>query len=809
MLGKIFENLLAEIDEETGKTARKKTGSFYTPREVVEYIVNTSLYNYLVNHTSVDKSKLQHLIESPETTPEIAKEDVNCILNIISSIKIIDPACGSGAFLMGAMHKMIEIIRVLDPNSYFWKEKIVSNIKDSVFSQYIKEKLKSENIYYIIKLGLLRDNLYGVDIQPMAIELTKLRFFLSLIVDETIVDEKDNRGILALPNLDFKFIAADYLLDLPTLKNKEVFYSSELKELKDIIDYYFTSYGEDKDQVKQRFINKKREFNNKFALSGNLTPDFVTILNWNPFSRESVDWFNPSWMFGMKESFNIIIANPPYVSNKNVDKIKKTLYKEKYGISDDLYNYFFLRSLDLLKPGGILSFISSDTYLSINSKQNLRTAFLENRIIEIFKINNPFENTMVSPAIITIQKDDVRKDYELVFKIAESQEEFFAKEKYQINSLVYKKTAFNTFFPPTKFNNMVWEKYGAKVNQLINKYWFMINSSDNIAKNSEFLEHYRKNLQPGDLTLLGLITDGGQGLATSDNGRFVGVREKTKEASRIKQTRPQKLYEAVKNNKIKELNINSLQDAKTRLADMTELQIRELFFRLKKVYGRDIFGVGYLFQIISESEIADPAYMTEEEKNEGIAAYKPHFVPYDKGDKGGNRWYLDTPFCLDWSKETVNFFISNSGKKGKGMPVVRNKEFYFHEGFCWSDVSKIIKCRLKGMSVHDVTSMSLFTLIPGIPNWFFVCILNSNFISEYVNSFINNTQHFQINDARQVPIIIPSPEQLNIFQQIFNEAYKIKIKQFSGELSKYQADQELKVVEERLDKYVLKYYDLE
>lgn len=806
MLGKIFENLLAELDKDTGETARKKTGSYYTPREVVDYIVDTSLYHHLTTHVKADESSIRQLIESPENPPILGKGEIASILNAISSLKIIDPACGSGAFVMGAMQKMIEIIKVLDPSSEFWKEKIVSSIKDPVFKQYIVEKLRTENLYYIIKLGLIRDNIYGSDILTMAVEISKLRFFLSLVVDETIDDEKDNRGILALPNLDFKFIAADYVLDLASSIMHNSNYSPYVNELKDIIDKYFTAYGTEKEEIKHQFVDKQREISVELSQSALLTPDIAELLNWNPFSNTSVDWFNPEWMLGLNEDFDIIIANPPYVSNKNTDKKKVPLYVDKYGFSDDLYNYFFIRSMDLVKTGGILSFITSNTYLSINSKQNLRTAFLNNRIIEIFKIDNPFENPMVSPAIITVQKADVINSYDITFKIAEAQEDFLNPVEYVINTSVYKNTAFNTFFPPTEFNLQVWDKYGKQTKRLITQYWSMIDSSKGIAKNKKYLEVYRSSLKPGDLTLLGLITEGGQGLATADNGRFVGVREKTKEAFRIKQTRAQKLYDASINKGLLELDINSLQDAKDNLADLTEIEIRELFSKLKHDYGRDIFGSGYLYQIISDSEIADPDNMTADEVISGIQAERAHFVTYDKGDKDGNRWLLVTPYYLDWSNDSVNYYKTSSNCRWQGY------NFFFREGFCWSNVlnpkARGIKCRLKQKSVHDVASMSLFSLMSNAPDKFLTCAINSDFIFQYLRDFINDSVNLQINDMRQLPILIPTSEQLEAFLSIFHAASNIKIKQYSGELSDIKADQELKLIQDRLDRMVLEYYGL-
>ena len=299
-------------------------------------------------------------------------------------------------------------------------------------------------------------------------------------------------------------------------------------------------------------------------------------------------------------------------------------------------------------------------------------------------------------------------------------------------------------------------------------------------------------------------------MATADNGRFVAVLEGTKESVKIKQSRANQLYKAVINNGVNELNIKSLQEAKEYLADLSEKEIWDLFDDLKNKYDRDIFGRGYLYKIINKSERANVENLTPEERKYGIDNDKPHWVPYDKGDKEGNRWYLKTPFYLDWSKKTVEFLVTNSGKTGAGNPVVRNKNFYFRNGFCWSDIKTVyLKCRLKDRSVYDVTSMSMFSLMPNIPDWFFVCLINSKFISEYVNDFENNTSIFQINDARQLPIIIPTQEQLDFFHSIFNKAYEIQMLKFENKISKNKAEEKLEDIQKNLDYYVYQYYGLD
>jgi len=306
---------------------------------------------------------------------------------------------------------------------------------------------------------------------------------------------------------------------------------------------------------------------------------------------------------------------------------------------------------------------------------------------------------------------------------------------------------------------------------------------------------------------MGLITEGGQGLATANNGKYIGVLEGTKWAENVKKQRPQKLLLADKF--CNEHEIKNTKEADEFLSRLTEKEIRKLFDDLKEKYGRDIFGQGWLYRIVSPNEIADVEKLTDDEKLNGIAGEKT-FVPYDKGDKDGNRWYAPTPYYIDWNKDNVKFLKENSGKKGTGMPVVRNPQFYFREGFCWTDVHTVnIKARIKNKGIHDVKSMSLFSLNEIIfSEHYAVAILNSTFISEFVNSFVKNTQTFQINDARQLPIIIPSNEQLNTFQNIFNRAVEIQKNKFAGKIAEDEAEKQLNLIQIELDKEVEELYDV-
>ena len=134
--------------------------------------------------------------------------------------------------------------------------------------------------------------------------------------------------------------------------------------------------------------------------------------------------------------------------------------------------------------------------------------------------------------------------------------------------------------------------------------------------------------------------------------------------------------------------------------------------------------------------------------------------------------------------------------------------FYFKEGFCWTDVnSTYLKARIKRSGVFDVLSMSLFTQFY-IPDWYYVCMINSRFISFYVDNFINNTSHFQINDARQLPIIIPTKEKLLEFESLYYLAVKTKQKQYINQISINEIDNNLNEIQVKLDNMVVKLYEI-
>ena len=817
MLGKVFENLLEIVD-------RKSKGAFYTPRHIVHYICQESLISYLNTNSDIPEEDLRAFITNGELAinsiiraneekkkyngnqytpielPNSIKENSGVLENLLQKVKVIDPAVGSGAFPVGMMNEIVKARYIL----------------------YLLAEFEDINLYDL-KRETIENSLYGVDIELSATDVTKLRFWLSLIVDEENIEE-----IRPLPNLDNQIMCGNSLVDI--YEDIELFDQKLIKRsgqqklmitpveraFNDLeskkLEYFKTSGPKTKiklkdeiNELKWNFIEKQIENSNNSELIENikkykhsqLKPFFVWELEFSEIFK------------GDNPGFDIVIGNPPYVSTKGITNEQKAIYKKIYGINDDLYNYFFLKSYNLLKDNGVLSFITSNTYLTINSKINLRKLFQDNKILEIMKVDNVFDSAKVDPAIITFKKEDMsNKQYTFLFKNAI--ESFNHPETYEIDIDVYRNATFNVFFLPTEVNMQSYGKFNNEVNSLIDNWFDKIKTSKRIEKYSNELNNYRNSLKEGDITLLGLITEGGQGLATANNGKFVGVLEGTKNASKILESRPKKLFRAIDENNISEFSfIKSTNDALNFLNTKNEFEIREIFDSLKEKYGRDIFGQGYIFKIIEKQELADLSKISDIEKKEGISSTEPHWVLYDKGDKDGNKWYLKTPFYINWSKENVKFLKENAGKKGKGGTRFQNSQFYFREGFCWTDIhTTYIKSRLKESGIYDVKSMSLFSLLNNVPDWYIVCLLNSKYISEYIDDFINNTQTFQINDARVLPIIIPNKKQLTHLENIFNKAISIKKNYFNDKITKNEMEANLNHIQKKLDEEIFKIYEI-
>lgn len=447
LLGKVFENLLASYNPETKTTARKQTGSFYTPREVVNYMVDESLIAYMktavtdwdMPEDEID-TQLHLLLSYDPSVPFADNEDVKKgIIKAVDNCKILDPACGSGAFPMGILQKMVHILQKLDPDNTHWKtiqRKKATQEAETAFQIEDKnvreEKLKEINNAfdtrindpdYARKLFLIENCIYGVDIQSIAAQISKLRFFISLVVDQKVDKLKDNFGIRPLPNLETKFVAANTLIGFEKDENsKTLFDNHEIKQLeqklKDIRHRIFSAKTpKTKRSLREDDQRLRDEMKGLLIKNGLENITAKQLASWDPYDQNaSSPFFDPEWMFGIENGFDVVIGNPPYGFHNIHSKESKKYFKENYrSASGSFENYFLFyeKSLDLLKSGGSHSFIVPVTWLTIPSAHSLRKYILNDfHVKHISWLNDiVFENAQVNNLVSLIVKsegDDVK-----------------------------------------------------------------------------------------------------------------------------------------------------------------------------------------------------------------------------------------------------------------------------------------------------------------------------------------------------------------------------------------------------------------
>ena len=439
LLGKVFENLLASYNPETQTTARKQTGSFYTPREIVNYMVDESLKASLSNlvskkidHTTEDdiKTGLDILFEYTEKEHAFTDNEVSKIVEAISELKILDPACGSGAFPMGILHKLVFILNKIDGDNKKWRDLQKQRAVKETEKAYsvgdkeerhqrlkeIEEAFDFNTSDYGRKLFLIENSIYGVDIQPIAVQIAKLRFFISLIVDQNTDEDKENLGILPLPNLETKFVAANTLIGIDKKGQLELnFQNSEIdkkeKELSKVRERHFLARTP---KTKEKYREKDEYLRNEIAVllekEGFASDVTKKLAHWNPYDQNtSADFFDPEWMFGLKDGFDVVIGNPPYFSLNTINKefvvSLANRYKSIHTGYNDIVYYFIYIGIELLNPNGFCIFITSNYYLGNNYAKKLRE-YLKKHVIKIvnFKDHQVFSEASIHTCITCSSK---------------------------------------------------------------------------------------------------------------------------------------------------------------------------------------------------------------------------------------------------------------------------------------------------------------------------------------------------------------------------------------------------------------------
>ena len=486
LLGKVFENLLASYVTETSTTARKKSGSFYTPRYVVDWMVRETLAHQFTRALMAARpaemgrpraqalplgpmagelamgdpeppkpdsvrdelaARVRTLLDPTVEPPTFTPLQTDALIAAIENLKVLDPACGSGAFPMGMLQGLMDVLRRLDPDNARWRatlrkplERRVADARnydvtrreteleeaEAALAAFDEEFGDNDLADYVRKLHLIERCLYGSDIQPIAILIAKLRFFISLAVEQTPHAGRDNLGIKPLPNLETKLVAANSLVPLDRPPQDDLFANPRIRELERLIEdatqrHFGARTMRTKRKYREMIGGYRDELSAILETEHSLAHDDAErAARWDPFDQNaSAPFFDPLWMFGLHDGFDVVIGNPPYIRHERFTDQKpelRRLYERRdkngqvegsYAGTADYLVYFIERGVSLLKLGGAFSYITSNKWYRAKYGENLRWWMSRNTdLLSIIDFGDAdvFEGTIAYPTIVTAER---------------------------------------------------------------------------------------------------------------------------------------------------------------------------------------------------------------------------------------------------------------------------------------------------------------------------------------------------------------------------------------------------------------------
>ena len=384
MLGKVFEELITE---------RHDSGAYYTPRPVVSFMCREALKGFLESHLSVPDSVVDSLAsdstQAPSGSPreagtEVADpiaafvddhdasglsiDDARAMSQALDEVTVVDPACGSGAYLVGMMQELVEL-------------------QTALYSDQLKHDARS---LYQLKLHIIERNLYGVDLDPFAVNIAMLRLWLSLAI------EYEDDTPKPLPNLDFKILEGDSLLGPDPSEVNQSAYLISQTDLAGLKAAYMRETDPDA-KVRLKGEIEKVEQDLEEAMG-----DFVPkgVLDWRVKFAEIIG----------KGRFDIAVANPPYIQLQREGGKLGNLYKpcrfETFARTGDIYQLFYERGCQLLRAkNGLLAYITSNSWLRAEYGKKTRQYFSDNhsplRWLDLGK--DVFESAIVDSGVLLLR----------------------------------------------------------------------------------------------------------------------------------------------------------------------------------------------------------------------------------------------------------------------------------------------------------------------------------------------------------------------------------------------------------------------
>ncbi len=722
LLGLVFENLLAEIDpddEAAAKSARKASGSYYTPRRIVDYMVNEALHLHLRTEfeknaaTPTDLQLLSQLCYELDPHADFSPIAAR-VVDVLEAVRVLDPACGSGAFPMGMLHRMVELLRCVDPRNELWIQRLLSRIPAGLRADAARG-LEGKSYNYLRKLGLIQKNLYGLDIQPLATLIAKLRFFLTLVVEQEIhlADSAHNYGLSSLPNLETNLICANTLADV----GHGLLSGSVLAELRQAREEYYQptttrirrdelgkSIGEQLAAIFPGFAEKAKGVIPAGATvmdRGNMRrqQDAYWLAEWFKHATIAAPFFNVETFFPELISdgenhhpapFHIVIGNPPYGGTMISDEVKDALGLR----SKDPYGAFIARFLgDPARPsplaeGGVLAYIVSDTFMTIWTHRPLREQMLRHRVHKMIRVSKDTFSATVNCAVILCQRGAALETHscqmaDLTNISIWTQQEYFLHLLYQTEGFTRRANVSNQTYAIYHYRQNLIQTNSNVPFFVASPKLFALMNDTNASVTNEILDGNRVavrtvtiNGNAVRLFKLGEIADVNVGLQTGDNPGYLFQNPDARGS-----------YRSIEGHRQFLLTVAELE----RIGSDESLRNEVVNHGISKDQedSRRYFGGRYI-------------------------------VPYDKGGESSSQegwmpnYWVPTDYFIDWSEWAISRMKSLTlreknrlqGKTGGNDRLTsrfQNHEFYFKHGLTWSDAGVYSPTiRLSGSGVFDV-----------------------------------------------------------------------------------------------------------
>ena len=779
LLGLVFENLLAEInptDKAAAKSARKASGSYYTPRRIVDYMVNESLHLYLRSRFERETATRQDL----QLVSQLCYRDEGAdfapvadrIVEALDEVRVLDPACGSGAFPMGMLHRMVELLRVVDPGNERWKQRLLARLPEEVRAD-AERGMAGKSYDYLRKLGLIQKNLYGVDIQPLAALIAKLRFFLTLVIEQEVDpdDRVHNYHLHALPNIETNLLCCNTLKEVRIglfegqaiqayIQAREHYYNPELS-------------AEEREQLCRNIAETLNKLLPSFSQEAlGITPprDRATAQEQNIANLQR--WFRdatiPAPFFSARAffpeignaGFHIVIGNPPYGGDKIPDDIRNAL-----GLgSKDPYGAFIARFLNdesvgrpptPLAPDGVLAYIVSDTFMTIKSHRPLRRQMIQHRIHKMLRVHPDTFHATVNTAVILCQRGPAPEGHtcqmaDLTNVSIHDQFERFLHLLYQTEGFARRQNISNQTYAIYHYHQALIETNSNLPFFVASPKLFLLMQD---VDNSTVLQATSLPSVSYECSLNGRIL------------RLFKLGDQYQSSGRLRRWNNEGLFQVVS-------GIKTGSNAS--------------YLRIISPDAQKTFPEVSSAVVLTATEIDA---LSESEKRQGIVGNK-HYVPFEMGqpsDASGGLLpcYYQKPslIVIDWSRESV------ANMRAEPHSDLANEEYRFRsldEQISFSFAGQYCPTFRKANSPVFLNAASRIMLRSGDRAVEWLGFFNSKFLRYLTRTSINHSVNFGVDDIKEVPTLIA-------WQKLGSLVERILMNQESSDSYDYASNEQIEI----------------